>query len=103
MTEPNAAVIEIPQDQIADLCHRLQISRLALFGSVLGDRFGPDSDIDVLVTFDPDAQVGFLTLSRVQRELTQILDRTVDLVPETGLKPLIRDEVIASNQVIYAA
>lgn len=42
-------------------------------------------------------------LSRLQRELTQILDRTVDLVPETGLKPLIRDEVIASSQVIYAA
>jgi len=103
MTELTTAVIEIPQDRIVDLCRRFHVSRLALFGSVLGDRFGPDSDIDVLVTFDPHAQVGFLTLSRLQRELTQILDRTVDLVPETGLKPLIRDEVIASSQVIYAA
>jgi hypothetical protein len=57
----------------------------------------------VLVTFEPDARVGFLTLSRMQRELSQILGRSVDLVPESGLKPLIRDEVISSNRVIYAA
>ena len=103
MAELKAVAIEIPQDQIVDFCRRFYVSRLALFGSVLGSDFGSDSDVDVLVAFEPDAQVGFLMLSRMQRELSQILSHSVDLVPETGLKSLIRDEVISNSQVIYAA
>jgi predicted nucleotidyltransferase len=102
MAELKAIPIEIPQDKIVDYCRRFHVSRLALFGSVLGSDFDSDSDVDVLVTFKPDARVGFLTLSRMQRELTQILGRSVDLIPESGLKPLIRDEVISSSRVIYA-
>ena len=102
MTDLEIVAIEIPQDQIIDFCQRYHVTRLALFGSVLGNGFGPDSDVDVLVLFDPGAQVGFIKLSRMQRELSQILGRVVDLVPERGLKPFIRDEVVSNSQVIYA-
>ena len=60
------------------------------------------SDVDLLVEFDPSAQVGFLTLSRLQRELSAALNRTVDLVPKRGLKPSIRQSVLDSARVIYA-
>lgn len=103
MAELKAIPIEIPQDKIVDYCRRFHVSRLALFGSVLGSDFDSDSDVDVLVTFKPDARVGFLMLSCMQRELSQILGRSVDLVPETGLKSLIRDEVISNSQVVYEA
>jgi len=102
MTDLRIAALEIPQDQIIDFCHRYHVSRLALFGSVLGNGFGPDSDVDVLLLFKPGAQVGFIKLSRMQRELSFILGRVVDLVLESGLKPFIRDEIVSSSQVIYA-
>ncbi len=102
MADLRVVAIEIPQDQIIDFCYRYHVARLALFGSVLGNGFGPDSDVDVLVLFEPGVQVGFIMLSRMQRELSQILGRVVDLVPESGLKPFIRDEVVSSSQVIYA-
>jgi len=62
-----------------------------------------NSDIDMLVEFEPDARVGFMTLARMRRELSELLGRTVDLVPESGLKPLIRDDVLDSAKVLYAA
>ena len=55
------------------------------------------------MTFEPDAAIGFLALARIQRELAELLKRPVDLVPESGLKPLIRDEVLSSAEVLYAA
>lgn len=64
--------------------------------------FGPQSDVDVLVEFEPDAAVGFLTLSRLARELAEILGRPVDLVPRAGLKPAIRDAILRQEQIIYA-
>ncbi len=97
------AQIAVPRRQVADLCQRYQVRRLALFGSVLRADFRPDSDVDVLVDFAPQAQVGFITLARLQRELADLLGRPVDLVPRTGLKPVIRDQVLASAEEIYAA
>jgi len=88
---------------VADLCRRYQVQRLALFGSVLRDDFRFDSDVDILVDFDPAAQVGFVALARLQRELAELLGRPVDLVPRSGLKPVIRDQVQASAEEIYAA
>jgi hypothetical protein len=76
---------------------------LALFGSVLRDDFRPDSDVDVLVSFEPEARIGFITLSRMQRELSEIFQRSVDLVPMDGLKPIIRESVLLSSQDVYAA
>lgn len=96
--------VELPSEAIARLARRYHVSRLALFGSVLDpDRFNRGSDVDILVTFQPGARVSFLTLARLQRELSALLHRPVDLVPESGLKRLIRAEVIAGSYEIYAA
>jgi len=97
------ANIEMPREQIADLCRRYAIQRLAVFGSALRDDFGPQSDVDVLVEFRPDAHIGFLNLCKMQRELSALLRRSVDLVPQDGLKPVIRDEILSSAKEIYAA
>lgn len=92
----------IPEADIKAWCHRYRVRRLSLFGSVLRDDFGPESDVDVLVEFEPDAVVGFLTLSRMARELSSLLGRPVDLVPLSGLKPAIRDIVLREELVLYA-
>ena len=93
---------ELPVEAIQTFCKRYPIRELAVFGSALRDVFRGDSDIDMLVEFEPEAPVGMLTLARMQRELSQILQRRVDLVPKAGLKPLIREEVLTSAHVIYA-
>jgi predicted nucleotidyltransferase len=90
-------------EALKSLCQQYQVRELALFGSALRDDFRADSDVDLLVEFEPEAQVGFITLSRMQRELSTILHRRVDLVPKGGLKPVIRQEVLASAEVLYAA
>jgi len=95
--------IEMPRDEIADLCRRYEVQRLAVFGSVLRDGFGPQSDVDVLVEFKPDAHIGFLKLCRMQRELSALFRCSVDLVPQDGLKPVIRDDILSSAKEIYAA
>ncbi|MEK7275826.1 MAG: nucleotidyltransferase family protein [Chloroflexota bacterium] len=95
--------IQIPADQIAAFCRQNRISRLSLFGSVLREDFRPDSDVDVLVEFEPEAQIGMMAYNRIQRELSELLQRPVDLVPQKGLKSRIRDAVLASAEVVYAA
>lgn len=95
--------LEISAQDLADLCERNQVQELALFGSSLTEDFGENSDIDLLVTFRPEARVGFLAFSRIQRELEQLLGRKVDLVPKGGLKSTIRDSVLATARVLYAA
>jgi predicted nucleotidyltransferase len=96
------ARIPIPEAKITAFCHRNQVKSLELFGSVLRADFRPDSDVDVLVEFEPGARIGFLALGRMQRELAALLERPVDLVPKDGLKPVIRQDVLASTEVIYA-
>lgn len=95
--------ISVPQEKIADFCHRYHVRQLQLFGSTLGEGFGPESDVDVLVEFEPDAQIGFIALSRMRRELEELFQRPVDLVPRDGLKPRIREAVLSNAEVIYAA
>jgi predicted nucleotidyltransferase len=87
---------------IKDLCQRYRVRELSIFGSAHREDFRTDSDIDLLVEFEPEAQIGFVTLSRMQRELSAILNRPVDLVPEGGLKAKIRESVISSAKVLYA-
>jgi hypothetical protein len=99
----HGSIISISQKSLRRFCVQYQIRRLALFGSVLRDDFGPESDIDLLVLFEPGAKVSFLTLGRMQRELSAMFNRRVDLVPQEGLKPVIREAVITSAQVVYAA
>jgi hypothetical protein len=95
--------IDIPKESLESFCRRYQIRRLALFGSVLREDFRSDSDVDVLVTFEPSAIVSFMTLGQMKRELSSILKRPVDLVPQEGLKPAIRNSVLESAEEVYAA
>ena len=95
--------LEIPKDRIADFCRRNRIRRLALFGSVLRDDFGPDSDVDVLVEFEPAAHVGLLRLAGMEIELSEILARKVDLNTPGSLSKYFRDEVLAEAEVQYGA
>jgi len=88
---------------IADLCHRYKVQELSVFGSALGPSFGPASDVDLLVTFQPNARISLIELSRLQRELSQAIGWPVDLVTKPGLKPMIRDGILAQAQVLYAA
>ncbi len=98
MPEPK---IKIPQKKLAEFCKRNHILRLSLFGSVLNDSFGPNSDIDVLVEFDPDHIPGF-ALIRIQDELSDLLGgRKVDLVTPKFLNRRIRKQVESEAQVQY--
>ena len=96
------AKIDLPQRQIADFCRRHHIRELALFGSVLRDDFGPESDIDILVEFEPTAEIDLFEYSGMRLELMELLGRPVDLVTPSGLKPLIKDSILESRSVIYA-
>jgi predicted nucleotidyltransferase len=95
--------LDFPIEEIKMLCQRYRVRELALFGSALRDDFSAGSDVDLLVEFEPEAQVGFMTLAKMQRELSAILHRQVDLVPKGGLKPRIRQAVLSSAEVLYAA
>ena len=97
------AIAQLPFERIAEICRRNRVRELSVFGSVLTDRFNSTSDLDLLVVFDPDAEIGFLALARLQRELSVLAQRPVDLVPKSGLKAAIRESVLADAQVIYAA
>jgi predicted nucleotidyltransferase len=76
-----------PADRIEEFCHRRKIVELSLFGSALREDFRPDSDVDLLVRFAPDADLSLLDHARMERELTEILGREVDLVSRTASRP----------------
>jgi len=96
------ARIDIPAKRIAEFCRQNRIRRLALFGSVLRDDFGPDSDVDVLVEFEPDARVG-LRFFELEQELAEVFGRKVDLSTPGFLSRYFRDEVLAEAEVHYDA
>jgi len=95
--------IEIHRDRIADFCRRHHIRKLSLFGSVLRDDFRPESDIDVLVEFEPQARVGMIRLAGLEIELSDLLGRKVDLNTPGFLSRYYRDRVLAEAQVQYDA
>ena len=96
--------IQFDHSKIADFCHCWQITEFALFGSVLTDRFGPTSDVDVLVTFAEQAKWSLFDLVAMQDELQEFFDRTVHLVEKIGLRnPFRRHSILASRDIIYAA
>ena len=94
--------VEIPKEQIEAFCRRNHIRRLAFFGSVLRDDFTPESDVDVLVEFEPGECVG-LRFFGMEQELSEILGRKVDLNTPGFLSKYFRDEVIAEAEVLYDA
>ncbi|HSV96928.1 MAG TPA: nucleotidyltransferase family protein [Spirochaetota bacterium] len=94
--------IDYSREKIADFCRRNRIRRLSFFGSVLRDDFGADSDIDVLVEFEPGVSVG-LRFFDIEMELSGILGRRVDLNTEGFLNPRFRDRVLAEAETAYAS
>ena len=96
-----AAQIPLDYAQLAEFCRKWGVAELSLFGSVLRDDFGPDSDVDVLVLFKPETRIGLMGLATMQFELEDMVGRKVDLVPKNGLKPRIRDSVLRSSEVVF--
>lgn len=96
------AKINIPKEKIEAFCRRNQIRRLAFFGSVLRDDFSAESDVDVLVEFEPGARVG-LQFFKMEQELSEILGRKVDLNTAGFLSKYFRDKVLADAKVLYDA
>jgi predicted nucleotidyltransferase len=92
--------VEIPRDKIAEFCRRHGIRKLALFGSVLREDFGVDSDIDVLIEFQPDVRVG-LRFFAMERELSALLGRKADLNTPGFLSKYFRDKILAEAEVQY--
>ncbi len=99
--------IDIPREAIVAFCNRWQIREMALFGSVLRPDFGPESDVDVLVRFDPDAQHTLFSMVHMQEELKKILGREVDLVSRRGIEKsrnyLRRKAILETARIVYAA
>ncbi len=96
--------LAIDRDRIGDFCRRWRVTEFALFGSVLRADFRPDSDVDVLLTFEPGAPWTLWDLSRMRAELEAIFGRDVDLVEKKALRnPYRRRSILADQQVLYAA
>ncbi len=96
------ARIEIPKETLADFCRRNHIRQLAFFGSVLRDDFTPESDVDVLVEFEPGHVPGLAFIS-MQDELSDLFGRKVDLNTPACLSPYFRKEVLDEREVLYDA
>lgn len=92
----------IPEDRIVDFARRWKITELALFGSVLRDDFNANSDVDVLVSFDPAATWSLWDLTTMADELSAIIGRKVDVVEKEGLKnPFRRQHILSGRKVVY--
>ena len=98
-----AARLNVSESALAALCSKYSVQELALFGSAARHEARPDSDIDLLVSFEAGVPVTLFTLIEMQAELSALFARRVDLVPKNGLKPALRAEVLSEAQVLYAA
>lgn len=98
--------IPLPTEEITAFCHKWELTEFALFGSVLREDFRPDSDIDVMVQFHPDAHPTFSTLDQMETELKQLFQRDIDLITRKGIETsrnyLRRQEILSSARIIYA-
>lgn len=99
----NEAVLPLSRNEIGEFCRRNNIRKLSLFGSALREDFGPGSDLDVLVEFEPDAKVGLIRLAGIERELSGLVGRKVDLNTPGFLSPYFRDRVLSESRVQYVA
>ena len=106
-THPSPTLaIELPREAIEEFCRRWKITELAVFGSALRDDFGPESDLDFLVTFAPEATWSLLDKVAIWRGLEMLLGRRVDLVSRRGVErsrnPIRRQEILATAEVFFA-
>lgn len=95
--------VDVEEAGLAEICRRYQVRELAVFGSAAQGAMRPDSDIDLLVEFLPEAEIGLLEHAGLMLDLAQLLGRRVDLVSKRGLKPFIRDSVVREARPVYAA
>jgi uncharacterized protein len=99
--------VQLPEAEIERFCQRWKISELALFGSVLREDFRPDSDVDVLVTFSPDARWSLFDMVRMERDLEALLGRPVDLVERKAVESsenyIRRKHILSSLVPVYVA
>lgn len=99
--------LEIPKDKITEFCRRWQVAELSLFGSVLREDFGSESDVDVLVSFQPGAVYGIDEHLAMLAELRKIFDREIDMLTRRSVEqspnPWKRHEILGSARVVYAA
>lgn len=96
--------ISLDQEKIAAFCRRWKISEFSLFGSVLREDFGPASDVDVLISFEPEIPWSLFDWIDMVEELQAILGREVDVVEKSGLRnPFRRQAILTNRRVIYAA
>jgi len=97
--------MDIPREQLADFCRRWKIREMALFGSILRDDFGPESDLDILVTFMPDARWSLLDHVSMEQELTDLLQCKVDMLTKRAVEHspnwILRHEILSTAQVVY--
>jgi len=93
--------VQIPDEQLAEFCRRHHIRKLALFGSVLRADFDADSDVDVLVEFEPGFAVGLIRLAGMEQELAGLIGRKVDMRTPADLSRYFREEVVRSAKVQY--
>ena len=94
--------IVVDERKLEEICRRWRVAELSLFGSVARGEAGPDSDVDLLYAFEPDALVGW-EIVELEDELSELFGRRVDLVSKRYLHPLIREDVLATARVLYAA
>lgn len=94
---------QVPSDRIAEFCRKHHIRRLAVFGSALRDDFTADSDIDLLVEFEPGTRIGFIGLAGLEIALAEMLGRQVDLNTALSLSKYFRDKVLSEAEELYAA
>lgn len=98
------AQVQLDEDALAAFCKKWKVRELALFGSALREDFGPESDLDFLVSFDPEAPFDLFHLIEMREELAHTFGRTVDLVEREALRnPWRRQEIMSTCEVVYAA
>ncbi|SRR5665213_842252 len=96
--------ISLPFEKIKEFCKAHHVKELSLFGSVLHEGFKPESDVDVLVSFDPEASINLMDLVEMRDELIILLKRDVDLVEKEALSnPFLRHSILNHKETIYAA
>ncbi len=99
--------IPVPTDRLTEYCRANGITRLAIFGSALRADFGPDSDIDLLVDFEPDRRISLFDMAGMEQEFSEILGRKVDMIERSGVERsrnyLRRAEILGTAETIYAA
>ncbi len=93
--------LQISRETLAEFCRRHHIVRLSLFGSILRNDFGPESDVDVLVEFEPGYTIGLIKMAGIELELSDLLGRKVDLRTPDELSRYFRQEVLDTAEVQY--